>query len=179
MNEAENGSLDPLVTAAELAEDFAISDVELGRLARNGILPRVPDPEARRSWLYPLRRCFRAYIRHLKSAEIAAREALIEAKVKQTDLKTRREELRLEIERGAYIRKDQFFEAFEPLFLSYRQNVLSRPTRLERRLTRAKSREARIKILVEDAHEALSLFAEMLQNGAGAQNGTSPVKRTF
>jgi hypothetical protein len=166
-----------MVSAAELAEDFRISDVELGRLARKGIIPRTAHPTERRTYLHPLRRCFRAYVSHLKSEELMARQILIEGRSKQARAKTKREELLTEIQAGVMVRRDHLLAALEPLLTSYRQAVLSRPSRLERRISRAKSREARVAILEEDARETLATLGEMLQNGRNGQNGQSPKKK--
>jgi hypothetical protein len=168
-----------LVSAAELAADFRISDVELAKLARRGILPRRPHPTDKRAHIYPYRACTRAYVAHLKSQELAAHQSLIEAKSRQADIKTRREELKLEIESGVMVRRDYILSAFEPYLLSFRQTMLSRPSRLERRLSKAKSREARLKILEEDAQAALASLAEVLQSGGNGQNGQSPKKKAF
>lgn len=171
--ETEN---DSLVSAAELAADFRISDVELAKLARKGVLPRIAHPSDKRAHLYPLRACFRAYVAHLKSAELEAHQNLLEARSRQAEVKTRREVLRLEIETGVLVRKDYLLEVFTPYLSSFRQTMLSRPTRLERRLARAKSREARLAILEEDAVQVLGILAEMLESGKTSKNGSSPQK---
>jgi len=51
----------------ELTAVLGISDVEISRLARRGILPRIQNPEKPKYYLYPLLDCCREYIRHLKS----------------------------------------------------------------------------------------------------------------
>ena len=56
------------LTPGELSGILLISDIEISRLARRGILPRIPSPTKSNSFLYPLVDCAREYIRHLKSA---------------------------------------------------------------------------------------------------------------
>lgn len=173
------GTNELMVTGAELAADFGISDSELARLARQAVIPRVAHPEERRSYLYPLHRCIRAYVEHLRSEELLARQTLLDAKSKREVVRTKRDELRLEIDSGLLVRRDLFFKTFEPLFISFRQTMLSRQTRLERRLSRAKSREARLRILTEDARATLATLGEVLQNGGNGQNGQNPKKTTL
>jgi hypothetical protein len=43
------------LSAGELSEVLGIGDVEIARLARRGILPRIPNPEKESYFLYPLR----------------------------------------------------------------------------------------------------------------------------
>ena len=56
------------LTPGELSGILLISDIEISRLARRGILPRIPSPTKSNSFLYPLVDCAREYVRHLKSA---------------------------------------------------------------------------------------------------------------
>lgn len=56
------------LTPGELSGVLLISDIEISRLARRGILPRIPHSKKSNLFLYPLVECAREYIRHLKSA---------------------------------------------------------------------------------------------------------------
>jgi hypothetical protein len=56
------------LTPGELSGILLISDIEISRLARRGILPRIPNPTKSNSYLYPLVDCAREYVRFLKSA---------------------------------------------------------------------------------------------------------------
>ena len=56
------------LTPGEASGILLISDIEISRLARRGILSRIPSPTKSNSFLYPLVDCAREYIRHLKSA---------------------------------------------------------------------------------------------------------------
>jgi len=77
------------LSAGELAEVLGIGDVEIARLARRGILPRIADPEKPRYFLYPLKACAGAYIRHLKSAAQRDRDAFWKAKAKSEKQRAR------------------------------------------------------------------------------------------
>ena len=58
---------DQFVTAGELTQWLLISDIEIARLARRGILPRVPKEGRPNSFLYSPLDCCREYIRFLRS----------------------------------------------------------------------------------------------------------------
>jgi hypothetical protein len=66
----------------ELTAVLGISDVEISRLARRGILPRIQNPEKPKYYLYPLLDCCREYIRHLKSAGQQDRDRYWKARAK-------------------------------------------------------------------------------------------------
>lgn len=57
-----------LVPTGELSALLGISDVEISRLARRRVIPRIQDPEKPKYYLYPALECCAAYIRHLKTA---------------------------------------------------------------------------------------------------------------
>ena len=70
------------LTPGELSGILLISDIEISRLARLGILPRIPSPTKSNSFLYPLVDCARQYIRHLKSAGQQDRDRYWKARAK-------------------------------------------------------------------------------------------------
>jgi hypothetical protein len=74
----ENGSV--FLEAGQLSAILLISDTEIARLARRGILPRQANPERHGRYLYPLAECAAAYIRHLKSAAQKDHDAFWKAK---------------------------------------------------------------------------------------------------
>src|SRR5215469_3578195 len=70
------------LTPGELSGILLISDIEISRLARRGILPRVPSPTKSNSFLYPLVDCAREYVRFLKSAGQQDRDRYWKARAK-------------------------------------------------------------------------------------------------
>src|SRR5215472_15318876 len=55
------------MTPGELSAVLSISDIEISRLARRGILTRIPSPDRSNSFLYPVLECAARYIKFLKS----------------------------------------------------------------------------------------------------------------
>jgi len=70
------------LTPGELSGILLISDIEISRLARRGILSRIPSPTKSNSFLYPLVDRAREYIRHLKSAGQQDRDRYWKARAK-------------------------------------------------------------------------------------------------
>jgi hypothetical protein len=70
------------LSPGELSGILLISDIEISRLARRGILPRIPSSAKSNSYLYPLVDCGREYIRHLKSAGQVDRDRYWKARAK-------------------------------------------------------------------------------------------------
>jgi hypothetical protein len=57
------------LSAIDLASCFKISGNDLSRMARSGVLARVPHPEDTRAYLYPLVENTTRYVLHLRSAK--------------------------------------------------------------------------------------------------------------
>jgi hypothetical protein len=70
------------LTPGELSGILLISDIEISRLARRGILPRVPSLTKSNSFLYPLVDCAREYVRFLKSSGQQDRDRYWKARAK-------------------------------------------------------------------------------------------------
>ena len=70
------------LTPGELSGILLISDIEISRLARRGILPRIPSPTKTNSYLYPLVDCAREYVRFLKSSGQQDRDRYWKARAK-------------------------------------------------------------------------------------------------
>jgi hypothetical protein len=164
-----------LVDSGFLAKLFGLSDTRITSLGRSGILPRRSHPDNPRQGVYPLVESFKAYLAHLTSDERLANQKFLEEKAKLTESKRRKEDLQSEIVQGAMVRRDALLETLEPIIARYRRSMLSRQSRLERRLSRCRDREKRLAILDQDARESLNLLAEMLEAPNG-QNGTEPLK---
>jgi hypothetical protein len=70
------------LTPGELSGILLISDIEISRLARRGILPRIPSPDKSNSFLYPVLECAQLYIKFLKSAGQQDRDRYWKARAK-------------------------------------------------------------------------------------------------
>src|SRR5690349_10993524 len=68
------------LTASELGELLSLSDAEVGRLGRQGILPRLANPQERRTYSYPLYACVKSYLAYRNSEHRKNFEAYTRAK---------------------------------------------------------------------------------------------------
>ena len=67
VNPSETAEQVLYMTPGELSAILSISDIEISRLARRGILQRIPSPDKSNSFLYPVLECAAKYIKFLKS----------------------------------------------------------------------------------------------------------------
>jgi hypothetical protein len=92
MAEVENSDV-CYISSPELGEILGISDIEVCRLARAGLLPRFPL-EKGRAFLYPMVDCFRADLKYRNSQSLKDREAYLREKARTE--KARAQKLELE-----------------------------------------------------------------------------------
>jgi hypothetical protein len=79
------------VSTADLARLLGVSDNQVAKLARSGVFLRIPSPENRRAFLYPLLECVQAFSRHLQSdMEKARTDFLLEKSKTQAAIRARR-----------------------------------------------------------------------------------------
>jgi hypothetical protein len=95
------------LSAEELSAIFSLSDAEISRLARSGVLPRKPNPDRQRSYLYPLVACARAYIRHLTSENRQNQEAYTREKARTEKERARKLELENQLKEGRLLDREE------------------------------------------------------------------------
>jgi hypothetical protein len=96
------------VSAVDLAQLLGINDNQVAKLAPSGVFPRIPSPENRRAFLYPLLECVQAFSRHLQSdMEKARKDFLLEKSRTQAAVRAKAE-LAVELGRGDLVPREEF-----------------------------------------------------------------------
>jgi hypothetical protein len=170
------------VSAIELATMFGISDKELTSLARKGHIPRLPNPKYSREWLYPLGSAVTAYTQYQRREQTQAQREYLVARTRGQLATAQKKELEIAIRSGTLIEKAKVIRALEPLAVLLRNAVLTRADRLERAITAAKGRKAKLEVIRKFDLEVLAMFADLvkpLRNGQRGQNGESTAKPAF
>jgi hypothetical protein len=82
------------VSATDLAALLKISDNEVSRLSRSGVLARVPHPQDSRAFLYPLLQSVTAYVTHVQSTREKSYVSYIKEKSKLQKIQRVRAEVK-------------------------------------------------------------------------------------
>jgi phage terminase Nu1 subunit (DNA packaging protein) len=101
MPECENNDV-RYISSPELGEILGISDIEVCRLARAGLLPRVPR-EKGRAFLYPMGDCLRAYLKYRNSQSAKDREAYLREKARTEKARAQKLELENALREGQQV----------------------------------------------------------------------------
>ena len=162
--------------AVQLAALFGITENELTKLARRGDIPREPNPEYPREWRYLLAKAVTAYCQYQrKDAAKAQREYLV-ARTRGQLATAAKKELEVNVRAGVLIEKAKVIRALEPLAVLLRNAVLTRADRLERAVTAAKGRKAKLEVIRRFDLEVLQMFADLVKPLKSGQNGESATR---
>lgn len=162
------------VSAVDLATVLKISDNEISRLSRSGVLSRVPHPEDSRGFLYPLLQSVTDYVMHIRSAREKSYVNYIKEKSKLQKIQRVRAELKHGLEAGAMVEKEWILSKLAASILAFKQALLARGERLESTLSQLSDREARAGAIRADDVRLLGLLADSLKAaniGADGQEG--------
>ena len=162
------------LSAIELAALLKISDNDLSRLARSGVLTRIPRPDDARAFLYPLFVNVTKYVVYQRSAKEKAYAACLQEKAKLQKIQRVRAELQHAVETGAMIPKERVYLVLGAGIIAYKQALLSRGERLEATLGQIDDREARVEAINGDDMRLLRILSdslEALNNEADGQEG--------
>jgi len=147
------------VTAGELTGTLLISDIEIARLARRGILPRIPNPDRPNMYLYPPLDCAREYIRHLKSKGQQDRDRYRSERAKSEKQRARLLTSENDARSGRLVETDEMEAREKELALAIRARLALIPLRLADRLGENGDRlaiEAAARAEISDALLSLS-----------------------
>jgi hypothetical protein len=123
------------VTAMKLAQILIVSEQELVRLTRAGILTReIEKRNGRDRIIYDKDASVEAYIRHLREPEMRAREEFLKEKRDTARIIREHKELDLDFARGNMLKVDDVEIAIMNVLSIVKNQVLTLPVRLTRLL---------------------------------------------
>jgi hypothetical protein len=96
-------SIEVYLSSVELAELLKLSDSEVAKLARSGVLARRPDPYDRRSFIYPAWRNIKAYLEHVRGRKEKAGLLFLQEKSRTQRVIRQRTELEMAIKKGKLV----------------------------------------------------------------------------
>ena len=163
--------------AVQLAALFGITENELTKLARRGDIPREPNPAYPREWLYPLAKAITAYTQYQRKDQAKAQREYLVARTRGQLATARKKELEVAVRSGTLIEKQKVIRALEPLAVLLRNAVLTRADRLERAITAAKGRKAKLEVIRRADLEVLEMFSNLVKPLKSGQNGESATKQ--
>jgi len=162
--------------AVQLAALLGITENELTKLARRGEIPREPNAEYPREWQYPLAAAVTAYCQYQRKDQAKAQKEYLQARTRGQLATAQKKELEIAIRSGTLIEKQKVIRALEPLVVLMRNAVLTRGDRLERAITAAKGRKAKLEVIRRADLEVLAMFADLVKPLQNSQNGESTAK---
>jgi hypothetical protein len=165
--------------AVQLAAVLGITENELTKLARRGDIPREPNPEYPREWVYPLAKAVSAYVVYLRRDAFKAQQEFLVARTRGQLATARKKELEIALKSGTLIEKTAVIRALEPLAVLLRNAVLTRADRLERAITAAKGRKAKLAVIKQYDLEVVQMFADLVKPLRNGQNGESAAKQAL
>jgi phage terminase Nu1 subunit (DNA packaging protein) len=176
MLEFENNDV-RFISSPELGEILGISDIEVCRLARAGILPRIPRGQGR-AFLYPLVDCLKAYLKYRNSQSLRDREAYLRQKARTEKARAQKMELENALREGRQVNIEEVAREMREQHSAVRRRLLILPHRAARRIPgdpvlieRVLSEE------VTDCLTALALLGKVPHNGRDKAKGHSKEAR--
>jgi hypothetical protein len=170
------------INGDDLAGLLKVSANELSYLTRSKIISRYPHPTDARAYVYPAWDSMTRYIVWIREK----REAMRLEFLKEKALTQREQRIRLELQNGVnngrLVEKARLLQTLEPLAVLLRNAVLTRADRLERAVTAAKGRKAKLAVIRRFDLEVLQMFADLvkpLKTDQNGQNGDSVTKTTL
>jgi hypothetical protein len=133
-----------LVRAVDLARLLKTTEMEISRLARSGVLVRVPDPDKSKAFLFP---CLENVTRFAEFRS-GKREAIHQKFLEEKAGREHATRLRIEMENrragGELVDKRALIGELVPIVTAFREQMLARADRVEREITRTKSRREKV-----------------------------------
>ena len=166
MPELENNDV-RYISSPELGEILGISDIEVCRLARAGILPRVPA-EKGRAFLYPMVDCLKAYLKYRNSESVRDREAYLRGKARTEKARAQKLELENALREGRQVNIAEVAREMREQHSAVRRRLLILPHRASRRIPGDPVLIERILLEeVTDCLTALATLGKVPHNGQG------------
>jgi hypothetical protein len=153
------------VRAVDLARLLKISEFEIGRLARTGVLRRLPDPKKSKLFTYPVFENVTRFIEARASGKEAIHREFLKAKAGRERATQLKVEMLNRERAGELVDKTKLISELTPIVASYRQTMLTRADRLERQLSVLKGRKRKVAAIRAADLDALSVLADLFRNG--------------
>jgi hypothetical protein len=159
------GSIDEdfYVRAIDLARLLKATENDISRLVRSAVLTRVPDPGKRKAFLYP---CLASVTRYVEF-RFGKREAINQEFLAEKAGRERAQRLAIEMSNrqraGELVDKQKLINRLEPVVVAFREQMLARADRLERELTRTKSRKEKVARLRAADLDALAVLSDLFK----------------
>src|SRR5262249_31290737 len=139
-------------------------------------VPREPNPEYPREWVYPLAAAVTAYCQYQRKDSAKAQKEYLVARTRGQLATAQKKELEIAIRSGTLIEKSKVIRALEPLVVLMRNAILTRSDRLERAITSARTRKAKLEVIRRADLEVLEMFANLVKPLKPTQNGDREAK---
>jgi hypothetical protein len=164
------------MTPGELSAILSISDIEISRLARRNILPRIPSPDKSNSFLYPALECACRYIKFLKSKGQQDRDRYWAARAQAEKQRARLLTSENETRAGRLVDASEVEARERELAISIRSRLALIPLRLADRLGENGDRLAIEAAAEAEINEALISLSEIGQQ-VSELSGSDPATR--
>jgi hypothetical protein len=151
------------VRTADLAGVLGVSDNELSQLYRSAILTRISDPDNAKAVLYPVFDSIRRYCEYRRSKRTVVHEKFLEEKAGRERATRLKVEMFNRERAGELVDKQKLISRLEPIIVAYREQMLARADRLERELTRMKSRKEKVAKLRAADLDALAVLSDLFK----------------
>jgi len=126
-------SIELYLSSTELAGLLKVSDNEVAKLARSGVLLRRASPYDSRAFVYPVWQNITRFVEHQRARREAAQLEFLTQKARREKAQAARTELELGIQQRKFVSIDEAVREFEPKCIAIRHA-------LERLLERGVSR---------------------------------------
>ena len=160
------------VTTADLAFVLGVSANELSQLHRSSILARKADPKNARAVLYPVFDSIKRYCEYRRSKRTTVHETFLEEKAGRERATRLKVEMLNRERSGELIDKQRLIARLEPIVVAFREQMLSRADRLEREISRTKSRKEKVNKIRQADLSALDVLADLFKTLGASENGT-------
>ncbi len=166
------------VTTSEIAQILRITDTEVSKLGRSGVLPVKINPQNTNQNLYPLIATLSAYVDYQRRDDAQARRKWLRERADGAAASRARTELEVAVRRGALVPQAQVLASFGQAITVFRRQLLSLPARVSRRLFQAKDHLEVSAVLEGEILDALATLSVLLQNPDSDKNGEFSQKQT-
>ncbi len=167
------------VTTSEIAQILRITDTEVSKLGRSGVLPVKINPENTNQNLYPLIATTSAYVDYQRRDDAQARRRWLKERARGAAAARNRTELEVALRRGELVSRSRVLATFSQALTIFRRQLLSLPARVSRRLLQARDPVEVSAVLESELLDALATLAELLESGATQKNGQFAEEKTL
>lgn len=167
---------DFLVRASDLARLLKSTESDISRLVRSGMITRIPDPAKTKAFLYP---CLENVMRYTEF-RFGQRDEVNQAFLTEKAGREKATRLRIEAENrrqaGELVDKAKLTNRLTMLVTAFREQLLSRADRLERELTRTKSRKEKVRKLRAADLDALAILSDLFKAAGKSETAGNGAK---